>query len=423
MPHLPRSHARLKANRGIVCLSVGAASLLAATTLAQAHNNKVSIQETGSERCIISNGLPNHSTGSFPNRGNPNRISAQNIRLCVPKNPRKNSRAKRIGGSIGVALNGVQIRPGTADWYDSSSRRGHSRNRASGWNLEGMGAADKLGMDRNSAHVDNRGLYHYHGVSSALRRQGKGTLIGYAADGFEIHYVGKKKKPSYRLKSGTRPSAPGGRYDGTYVQDWSYVAGSGNLDRCNGGKLNGKFVYFATDSYPFFPRCLWGNVSSDFSHGRAAGRGQGGQPPQGQFSGPGRPGNFNEQQGNDNQLGNEPHRRIFGFGQNNQRQNDMRRNNLPQNGQRQFGQRQSDPRMNNRDQGRNTQLARGPQGGNRQGGRFGPPPEALEACRGKSQGQSCSMQTPRGQLSGSCIQTPDRQTACLPQGHRPPRRQ
>ena len=34
--------------------------------------------------------------------------------------------------------------------------------------------------------------------------------------------------------------------------------------RCNGGTLNGKYVYFATDEFPFFPRCHWGNVSKDF---------------------------------------------------------------------------------------------------------------------------------------------------------------
>ena len=32
----------------------------------------------------------------------------------------------------------------------------------------------------------------------------------------------------------------------------------------NGGTLNGKYVYFATDEFPFFPRCHWGNVSKDF---------------------------------------------------------------------------------------------------------------------------------------------------------------
>lgn len=366
--------------RWTVCAGFSVIALFAATSHSEAHNNRVTIQETGNQRCILSNGLPNHSTGAFPNRGNPHRISEQSVRLCVTKNPKKSNRAKPVRGSVGVALNGVQIRPGTADWYDPSAQRGHSRDRSSGWNLEGLGAAAKLGMDRNNAHVDQRGLYHYHGVSGALKRQGKGSLIGYAADGFEIHYVGRKKSSSYKLKQGQRPSGPGGRHDGTYVEDWQYVAGSGTLDRCNGGTLNGKFVYFATDSYPFFPRCLWGTASRDFLHGRAAGRGQGDQPPLGQFSGPGRSGASHHDHGQQEA-----------------------------NSSRQQFDRQNQGQVQNR------RMAQGSD----QHGRFGPPLEALQACRGKNIGASCRMQTPRGRLSGSCIKTPDQQTACLPTGHRP----
>lgn len=121
-----------------------------------------------------------------------------------------------------------------------------------------------LGMDSNNAHVDHRGLYHYHAPAPALTTSLDGTLIGYAADGFPIHYVGDRAQPSWQLKTGTRPTAPKGRYDGTYEQDWKHVAGSGNLDECNGASVNGSYVYFATDSFPFFPRCFRGTVSADF---------------------------------------------------------------------------------------------------------------------------------------------------------------
>ncbi|SNZ06857.1 YHYH protein [Cohaesibacter gelatinilyticus] len=350
-------------------LMVATSLLTLAANSAQAHNNQVTIKDQGNKRCILSNGLPDHSTGSFPNRGNPHTISAQSIRLCVNKNPKKRSRATPIRGSIGVALNGVQIRPGTADYYDPSGRRGFSRNRSSGWNLEGMGARTQLGMDRNNAHVDQRGLYHYHGPSRALSKSGKGTLIGYAADGFEIHYVGKRKTSSYKLKGGKRSSGPGGRHDGTYVQDWQYVAGSGNLDQCNGGTLNGKFVYFATDTYPFFPRCLWGSASSDFKVGRGRG----------------------------NQRGQRPQ-----FGQGGQRPNNgfLGRSNQANN--QSFG-------------------GQRPQGRGMGQGRFGPPQEALQACTSKNTGQRCGFNAPGGrQISGTCGVTPDRQLACMPRGGRRP---
>lgn len=232
------------------------ATFLVLGVAAYAASNRVSIQTQGDMRCIQSNSLPDHATGSFPNRGNPHRIQAQNISTCLPANPVKGDRAQKVG-TIGIATNGVIIRPGTADWYDARSPRGFSRDRSSGWNLEAMGSG-VLGLDAQNAHVDNRGIYHYHGVPAALTTANAGTLIGWAADGFEIHYAGTSARPSYQLKPGRRASAPGGTHDGTYHQDYEYIRGLGNLDECNGATVNGRYVYFATDAYPFFPNCLKG---------------------------------------------------------------------------------------------------------------------------------------------------------------------
>ncbi|MEJ1992198.1 MAG: YHYH protein [Maritimibacter sp.] len=43
-------------------------------------------------------------------------------------------------------------------------------------------------------------------------------------------------------------------------------AGSGTLDECNSRMIGGTYTYFATDTYPFFPRCFKGHVSRDFMH-------------------------------------------------------------------------------------------------------------------------------------------------------------
>ena len=233
---------------------------VAATTLATAVfalTNRVSIDKAANEICISSNGIPDHSIGQFPNRGNPHSIKSQNIQFCVTATPQKGNKPQEVR-TIGIAENGIIIRPGTADYYDASSPRGHSRNRSSGWNLDGMSPDNTLGLDANNAHVDNRGIYHYHGMPAALAKTSKDTQIGWAADGFEIHYVGSSAKPSYMLKNGTRLTAPGGAYDGSYNEDFEYVRGYGNSDQCNGAKLDGAYVYFATDPYPFYPRCLYG---------------------------------------------------------------------------------------------------------------------------------------------------------------------
>lgn len=215
------------------------------------------ITESSNTLCVTSDGLPDHETGSFPNSGNPHSISEQSIRVCLPADPEKGQTARTVQ-TVGIAKNGVIIRPGTADYYDASSPRGRSRDRSSGWNLDGMGARDTLGLDAQNAHVDQRGLYHYHGMPPALNTPDDGTLVGWAADGFEIHYSGDNARSSYMLKTGTRATAPGGAHDGTYNEDWEYVRGAGNLDECNGATVNGQYYYFATDRYPFFPRCLFG---------------------------------------------------------------------------------------------------------------------------------------------------------------------
>ncbi len=227
--------------------------------------NNASIQQRGANTCISSNGSPNHDIGQFPTRGNPNRFKAQQVKLCFPTNPTFTGQPNERARTVGVTLTGIPIRPGTADWYDASSRRGHSRDRSSGWNLEALTPNGKVfGLDENNAHVDNRGLYHYHGMPAALINLNDSTLIGYAADGHEIHYAGGEAQSSWVLKSGTRPTAPRGKYDGSYLQDWVYKSGAGNLDECNGAKVNGKYVYFATDSFPYYGRCHMGEPSADF---------------------------------------------------------------------------------------------------------------------------------------------------------------
>ncbi|WP_432735289.1 DUF1566 domain-containing protein [Maridesulfovibrio sp. FT414] len=57
-------------------------------------------------------------------------------------------------------------------------------------------------------------------------------------------------------------------------------------------------------------------------------------------------------------------------------------------------------------------MGRGP--GNMQG----PPEEAFAACEGLSQGDDCTVETPRGTLEGTC-QSRNERTFCVPKGHGP----
>lgn len=48
--------------------------------------------------------------------------------------------------------------------------------------------------------------------------------------------------------------------------------------------------------------------------------------------------------------------------------------------------------------------------------RRGPPPEALTACESAAEGDSCSFESPRGEVSGQCVVLPEGESvlACKP---------
>ncbi len=250
-------------------------------------------------RYIRSDGLPDHKPGRFPNRGNPNSISTQDYSFRVRLHPDKAASPTPLGHqNFGVALNGVPFDPLTAEYWN--------RDRRSGWNVEAMSGAMNLGLDRHNAHVQPNGAYHYHAVPTGLIEKfpyrDRPAMIGYAADGFPIYGPYGYSDPanrqsamvqlraSYRVKRGERPSGPGGAYDGTYVQDYEYVPGAGDLDACNGrdGVMpefpGGTYYYVITAAYPFIPRCWMGTPDGSFSRGRA---GQGMRQERGQGMGQG----------------------------------------------------------------------------------------------------------------------------------------
>ncbi len=240
----------------------------------------VDVRHEGAYVYIESNGIPNHKTGSFPNRDNPNAITAQNHRYRVTNNPQKMTRATPKEGTVGVALNGIPFDPATAECYGRArGQRGPMDSCA--WREEAIVAGrGKLGLDQSNAHVQPTGAYHYHGIPNGLLAvlpQDDLVHVGYAADGFKMVVSPKGAfKSGYRLKSGSRPSGPAGRYDGTYTADYQYVGGEGALDVCNGVMVDGAYVYVLTADFPYIPRCLMGRADSSFA--RRPPRNVGGRP-------------------------------------------------------------------------------------------------------------------------------------------------
>ena len=53
--------------------------------------------------------------------------------------------------------------------------------------------------------------------------------------------------------------------DGTFVDDYEYVAGAGDLDECNGMTVDGAYGYYVTDAYPWVLGCFRGTPDESFT--------------------------------------------------------------------------------------------------------------------------------------------------------------
>ena len=245
------------------------------------------------ERTLSANGLPDHEVGTFPNASNPNTILAQTVAAKFTLTPTKTETATELGGPRGATammLNGVKADPGTAGTCDDTGTNCSEGGGNGGtWRMEALDQTSfNFGADENNAHVQPGGTYHYHGMPEGLIKtlnSGKSdnamTLIGWAADGFPVyarygHTTATDAsssltamKGSYQLKATPDANRPATTVYamGTFQQDYQYVAGSGDLDECNGRTdvtpefPNGTYHYYATDTYPYLPRCVKGEVT------------------------------------------------------------------------------------------------------------------------------------------------------------------
>ncbi len=249
------------------------------------------------ERVLSGNGVPNHATtgGDFATK-----VSTQNISYSVTLNPARTGQTTDAKVP-GYALNSVKFDPGTAGTCPNDATSDHDCDYARGsddWHmvaLPGQVSPWKFsfGVDESHAHVQPNGQYHYHGNPVDLVKklnpdyQHSMTLVGWAADGFPIYSVYGHSDPedpssglaemhsSYQLITdvpANRPSVddfPLGHFE----SDWRYVAGSGDLDECNGrfGVTpefpQGIYHYFITKTYPYVQRCVKGTATDTGEQG------------------------------------------------------------------------------------------------------------------------------------------------------------
>ena len=250
--------------------------------------NQVSITVEGDLRIVRSNGMPDHPTGEFPNRHCPGPILEQHHVFEMPIKPAALTVAVPIGfTTFGVAVNGVPFDPAGPHYQGDDTNA---------WQFDPVApnVGPYLGVDFELAHTQPNGAYHYHAIAPDLIgprvTPDRMTLLGWAADGFPIYWQLAPQlagdphsplvalRPSYRLRSGPRPvDAPPGEFDGTFIQDYEYVAGLGDLDEANGRTgvtpefPDGTYYYLMTDAWPYIPRHHRGVADRSFKHSRTPG--------------------------------------------------------------------------------------------------------------------------------------------------------
>ena len=258
--------------------------------------NSVKFEEVDGLRVVTANGIPDYIPGVFPGRGNPAAITEQRYVFRMPLKPTLSATAtphRRL--LAGVALNGVVFDPGTAEMWRNDPRSGWRQEAISPLTISGA----KMGLDASNAHVQPSGAYHYHALPTGLVKRlakekglkvGDAMIqIGWSPDGFPIYDYHcyskaddatspiKEMHSSYRLRQGNRPDenatppGPGGAFDGTYTQDFEYVAGSGDLDECNGRYgvtpefPQGTYYYVVTGEFPYISRMFRGTPNTSFA--------------------------------------------------------------------------------------------------------------------------------------------------------------
>lgn len=193
-----------------------------------AHDAVFSVKVRGGRTVITSNGLPSVS-GTFPISSsdpayrydrNPNAISEQSLSVSVPANPKRASSATCVAGEVGITTQGIPI----FDAFDAGGRDA---------------VANEV-QDSCSGHPQERGQYHFHGLSACAKRSG---LWGYAYDGFGIY--------------------------GPKDQQTGVTLSTKDLDACHGitstvrwrGRWRRIYHYVATDDFPYTVGCFRGTAT------------------------------------------------------------------------------------------------------------------------------------------------------------------
>jgi hypothetical protein len=260
-----------------------------ATGYAGILSNVQTVQYSASQVYVSCSCIPGYAIG--PWAGNPNVASNQNFVFKITRSPQQNTGTPTaVGlGHIGVFINGVSI-------FNVSDAM--SYNNAGVWNRNAY-YWEGSGFDNCLGHPQQQGEYHHHVSPKCLYDINDNTkhspVIGYAFDGFPIYgayaYANtngtgsiKRMASSYTLSTATTrangPAVSSSYPLGCFIEDFTYSAGSGDLDARNGRFCvtpeypAGTYAYFVTldaNLVPAFPYTFYGSYYGVVQAGNTTG--------------------------------------------------------------------------------------------------------------------------------------------------------
>ena len=243
-------------------------------------SNVQAVHYTANDAYVTCTCIPGYDIG--PWTANPNLPANQDFCFKITRNPVQNTGnlVNTPLGHIGVWRNGVSI---------FNAKDGMSYNNQGIWNRDAL-VFEGISFDVCLGHPAPNGEYHHHVSPNCLYDhlddEAHGDLIGYAFDGFPIYGAHgfanadgsggiARMRSSYQLRSITdRTTLPngtvlaanqygpaiGGQYPlGAFLEDYEYVAGSGDLDMHNGRFCvtpeypDGIYAYFVTLNEQYQP--------------------------------------------------------------------------------------------------------------------------------------------------------------------------
>lgn len=232
--------------------TTGYAGILTNVQQVQYSTNNVYISAT----CI-----PNYTIG--PWTANPNTPVNKNFVFKITRNPTSNNGTliNTPLGHTGVWSNGVSI---------FNAKDGMSYNNAGVWNRDAL-FYEGISFDSCLGHPSGQGEYHHHVNPTCLYNDADNVnhspIIGYAFDGFPIYGayaftnangtgIIKRMTSSFVLNTNTTrnngPAVSATYPLGAFIEDRTFVNGSGDLDIHNGRFCvtpdypNGIYAYFVT---------------------------------------------------------------------------------------------------------------------------------------------------------------------------------